>query len=352
MGWWARWPFQSPREDEVRRYFTRKAITYLLAFWFGATIDWLIPRVMPGDPVQAYLAKFATGSGGLVAPGTWQNLYKVFSKAFGLNIPLWDQYYHFWDGILHGNFGVSIWDFPAPVIHLIKDAAPYTLALLVPAIVLSYVLGNRVGALAARRKSLDNTVLPVGYIFQAAPYPWLALAIAFLLAAVAHWFPISGGYNEGLIPTMSWTFIWSAIQHWFLPFLTIFLVSFGGWAIGMRSLVIYELETDYARYLRSLGATDRLVRRYAYRNAVLPQLSGLALQLGGVIGGNIVTEIVFHYPGLGLLIYNAITSQDYFLLQGIFIFIIIGVLLANFAIDVAYVIVDPRTRLSMQGAQA
>ena len=142
------------------------------------------------------------------------------------------------------------------------------------------------------------------------------------------------------------------ITHWFLPFLTVFLVSFGGWAIGMRSLVIYELETDYARYLRSLGASQRLVRKYAYRNAVLPQLSGLALALGTVIGGNIVTEIVFGYPGLGYLIFQSINAQDYFLLQGIFLFIIIGVCLANFAIDIAYVIVDPRTRLSMQGAQA
>jgi peptide/nickel transport system permease protein len=142
------------------------------------------------------------------------------------------------------------------------------------------------------------------------------------------------------------------VQHWFLPFLTVFLVSFGGWAIGMRNLVIYELETDYARYLRSLGASQRLVRKYAYRNAVLPQLSGLALALGVVIGGNIVTEVVFDYPGLGHLIFLAISDEDYFLLQGIFMFIIVGVLLANFIIDIVYVIVDPRTRLSMQGAPA
>ena len=276
----------------------------------------------------------------------------MYAKAFGLNIPLWDQYWHFWDGILHGNMGVSIYEFPAPVTHVVREAAPYTLALLIPAIVLSYVLGNRVGALAARRKTLDNTVLPVAYVFQASPYPWLALALAFYLAAVAHWFPISGGYSEGIVPGANWTFIWSAVEHWFLPFFTLFLVSFGGWAIGMRSLVIYELETDYARYLRSLGASQRLVRKYAYRNAVLPQLSGLALALGTVIGGNIVTEIVFGYPGLGYLIYQAINAQDYFLLQGIFLFIIIGVCVANFVIDVVYVIIDPRTRLSMQGAAA
>jgi peptide/nickel transport system permease protein len=276
----------------------------------------------------------------------------VYAKAFGLNVPLWDQYWHFWDGIFHGNMGISIYDFPEPVTHVIKSAAPYTLALLVPAIVLSYVLGNRLGALAARRKALDNTALPIAYVFQASPYPWLALAVAFYLGAVAHWFPVSGGYGEGLVPGLDWAFISSAVQHWFLPFLTLFLVSFGGWAIGMRSLVIYELETDYARYLRSLGASQRLVRKYAYRNAVLPQLSGLALALGTVIGGNIVTEIVFGYPGLGYLIFQAINAQDYFLLQGIFLFIIIGVCLANFVIDIVYVIVDPRTRLSMQGAQA
>ncbi|HUB70282.1 MAG TPA: ABC transporter permease [Acidimicrobiales bacterium] len=334
----------------MKRYFARKILTYVLAFWFGATIDWVIPRLIPGDPVQAYLQRFSVQGAG--SPGTWQALYKVYSKAFGLNVPLWDQYWHFWDGLLHGNMGVSLYEFPAPVTRIVWDAAPYTLALLVPAIVLSYVLGNRVGAMAARRKALDDTVLPVAYLFQASPYPWLALALAFYLGEVAHWFPISGGYAEGLVPGANWTFIWSAVQHWVLPFFTVFLVSFGGWAIGMRSLVIYELETDYARYLRSLGASQRLVRRYAYRNAVLPQLSGLALALGTVIGGNIVTEIVFGYPGLGHLIYQAINAQDYFLLQGIFLFIIIGVCLANFVIDIVYVLVDPRTRLSMQGAPA
>ena len=176
--------------------------------------------------------------------------------------------------------------------------------------------------------------------------------MAYYLAARFHWFPVDDGYNPGLLPGWNWTFIGSLLEHWFLPFLTVFLVSFGGWAIGMRNLVIYELETDYARYLRSLGASQRLVRKYAYRNAVLPQLSGLALSLGVVVGGNIVTEVVFQYPGLGHLIFLAISDEDYFLLQGIFMFIIVGVLLANFIIDIVYVIVDPRTRLSMQGAPA
>jgi peptide/nickel transport system permease protein len=331
----------------MRRYFARKLITYVVAFWAGATVDWLIPRLMPGDPVQAYVNRF-----NLQAPGPWTHLYKTFAKAFGLNVPLWDQYWQFWVNLAHGNLGISIYAYPEKVRTLIASSIPYTLALLVPAILLSYVLGNRVGAMAARRKGLDNTVLPVGYVFQAMPYAWLALACAFYLGAVLRWFPIDGGYGEGLATGWNWAFISSAMDHWFLPFLTVFLVSFGGWSIGMRNLVIYELETDYARYLRSLGAPQRLVRRYAYRNALLPQLSGLAIQLGVIVGGNIVTEVVFQYPGLGHLIYTAVTDQDYFLLQGIFLFIIMGVVLANFLIDVAYVVIDPRTRLSMQGARA
>lgn len=329
----------------MRRYFARKVITYIMAFWAGASIDWLIPRLMPGNPVQAYVNRF-----NLQAPGPWTHLFKTFDKAFGLDLPLWDQYWQYWVNLAHGNLGISITAYPEKVRTLIASSLPYTLALLVPAVTLSYVLGNRAGAMAARRKALDNTVLPIGYVFQAMPYAWLALAASFYFAALWRWFPVEGGYGEGLAPGFSWTFISSALLHWFLPFLTVFLVSFGGQSIGMRNLVIYELETDYARYLRALGAPQRLVRRYAYRNAVLPQLSGLAISLGVVVGGNVVTEVVFQYPGLGHLIYTAVTNQDYFLLQGIFLFIIIGVVLANFLIDIAFVVVDPRTRLSMQGA--
>jgi peptide/nickel transport system permease protein len=330
----------------VRRYLVRKLITYLLAFFVGVTIDWGIPHLMPGDPIQGLLSKFTLSSSSYAA------LYKTFAQSFGLNVPLWQQYLDFWKGVLTGDMGISIWAPPAKVTTLVFQAMPYTLALLIPAIVLSYVLGNRLGAAAARRKVLDNTVLPIGYIFQAIPYPWLALVVPYLLGVVWHVFPISGGYSETLLPSWSWTFVSSLLDHWFLPFLTVFLVSLGGWAIGMRNLVIYELENDSSRYLRALGASEGVVRRYAYRSASLPQLSGLALQLGVVIGGNIVTEIAFNYPGLGHLIYQAITNQDYFLLQGIFIFIVIAVLVANFVIDLVYLSVDPRTRLSMQGALA
>jgi peptide/nickel transport system permease protein len=331
----------------VRRYLTRKIITYVVAFFIGVTVDWALPHFMPGDPIQGMLSKYNVSN-----TAGYQALYAQFQASYGLNVSLWQQYLNFWHGVLSGDFGQSIFAQGATVSSLVFSAMPYTLALLVPAVLLSYSLGNRLGAAAARRKLLDNSVLPLGYVLQAIPYPWLALVVVYLFGPLWHLFPTSLGYDQGLVPTFDWTFIASALDHWFLPFLTVFLVSLGGWAIGMRNLVIYELENDSSRYLRALGARERVVRGYAYRNASLPQLSGLALQLGVVIGGNIVTEVAFQYPGLGNLIFKAIGAQDYFLLQGIFIFIVIGVLLANFIIDLVFVSVDPRTRLSMQGAMA
>jgi peptide/nickel transport system permease protein len=319
----------------------------VLAFFVGVTIDWGIPHLMPGDPIQGLLSRFNLGD-----TASYQALYADFAKSFGLNVPLWEQYLDFWKGVLTGNMGISVSVTGASVTSLVFGAMPYTLALLVPATLLSYILGNRLGAAAARRKYLDNTVLPLGYVLQAIPYVWLALVVPYLFGSVWHLFPTSLGYDEGLVPTFDWTFVASLLDHWFLPFLTVFTVSLGGWSIGMRNLVIYELENDSSRYLRALGASERVVRGYAYRGASLPQLSGLALSLGVVIGGNIVTEIAFNYPGLGQLIYKAISEQDYFLLQGIFIFIVLGVLIANFIIDLVFISVDPRTRLSMQGAAA
>jgi len=330
----------------VRRYLTRKILTYLLAFFIGVTIDWGIPRLMPGDPIQAMLSKFSLQSASYTAQ------YNLFAKTFGTNLPLWQQYLNYWKGMFTGNLGLSVWAPPAHVTTLIFSALPYTLALLIPAVTLSYFVGNRLGAAAARRKWLDNSVLPLGYVFQAIPYPFLALLVPYLFGIVWHVFPLSHAYGQGLLPAWNWTFISSLLYHWFLPFLTLFIVSVGGWAIGMRNLVIYELENDSSRYMRALGANERVVRRYAYRSASLPQLSGLALALGVVIGGSIVTEVAFQYPGLGTLIFNAVTNNDFFLLQGIFIFMVIGVLVANFVIDLVYLAVDPRTRLSMQGATA
>lgn len=327
----------------MRRYFSRKIIIYILTFFLAVTIDWLIPRFMPGNPVQNMLSRASIQS---EAAEVMRGYYE---KAFGLDVPLWQQYLNFWKAIFHGDLGVSVYMFPEKVTHVIFRAVPYDLALLVPSVLLSWVAGNKFGAFAARSKWLDNTVLPFTYLLRATPYMWLAILMAWSLGIVWNIFPISGAYSYSMQPAFSFAFLISFLRHWFLPFASLFIVQFGGWAIGMRNMIIYELEEDYAHYLESLGAPRGLVRKYAFRNAMLPQITGLALRLGQVVAGALATEIVFSYPGIGYLLLQAINNQDYFLIQGCFLFIVVGVLLANFIIDVVYVIVDPRTRQGMEG---
>jgi peptide/nickel transport system permease protein len=327
----------------VRQYFARKLAIYLVTFFVAVTIDWMIPRFMPGDPVQGMVSRMS------LEPEAANRMMGFFLGAFGLDKPIWEQYLNFWVALAHGDLGISVWQFPTPVLNIILSAVPYTLALLIPAILLSWVAGNQFGAWVARRKRLDNTVLPVGYILTATPYMWLGILIAWGLGSVLRVLPLSGAFNYSMSPTLTWEFFLSVYTHWLMPFLSLFLVMFGGWAIGMRNMIIYELESDYAHWLEALGAPQSLVRRYAFRNAVLPQVTGLALSLGVVVAGALVTEVVFSYPGLGYLVLQAIQNEDYFLLQGIFLFVIIGVLVANFLIDIAYVVVDPRTRVGMQG---
>lgn len=330
----------------MKRYFGRKLLIYLLTFFLAVTIDWLIPRFMPGNPIQIMLSR-----AGLRAEAA-QMMYTYYTQAFGLDLPIWQQYLHFWNALFHGDLGTSVFLFPQPVTKIIVQAVPYDILLLLPAILLSWIAGNKFGAFAARSKRLDNTVLPIGYILTATPYMWLGILLAWAFGIAIRIFPISGAYDFSMNPNWSWTFIWSVFRHWFLPFISLFLVMFGGWAIGMRNMIIYELEADYSHYLEALGAPRKLIRKYAFNNAVLPQLTGLALQLGVIVSGALATEIVFSYPGIGYLILQAIQNQDYFLLQGCFLFIIIGVLIANFAIDIIYVLVDPRTRAGMQGESA
>lgn len=332
----------------MRRYFGRKLLIYTLTFVLAVSIDWMIPRFMPGNPIDIMLARLGTRG-----PGAVELVRSYFMQSFGLELPIWQQYLNFWIALFHGDLGRSVYLFPQPVTKVILAAVPYDIALLVPAILLAWYAGNHFGAFAARSKRLDNTVLPVGYVLTATPYMWLGILLAWIFGIVLGVLPISGAYSYAIAkPSLSWVFVGSFFQHWLLPFASLFLVGFGGWAIGMRNLIIYELEADYSHYLEALGAPRKLVRKYAFGNAVLPQITGLALALGVIVAGALVTEIVFSYPGIGYLILQAILNQDYFLLQGCFLFIIVGVLIANFAIDIAYVFVDPRTRVGMQGGEA
>ena len=327
----------------MRRYFARKILIYLLTFFVAVTIDWMIPRFMPGDPVQNMLSRGAFQGEAI------DIMHSYYTKAFGLDVPLPEQYLNFWIALFKGDLGVSVYRFPTPVIEVLKEAIPYDIALLLPAIILSWIIGNKFGAFSARTKVLDNTVLPLGYFLTATPYMWLGIILAWFFGIVLGIFPIAGAFSFTMTPNFSLQFLLDCIWHWFLPFFSLFIVMFGGWAIGMRNMIIYELEADYSQYLESLGAPRKLIRKYAFRNAILPQITGLALQLGVIVAGALVTEVVFSYPGIGYQILAAIQNQDYFLIQGCFLFIILGVLIANFLIDIVYIIVDPRTRLGMTG---
>jgi peptide/nickel transport system permease protein len=330
----------------MRRYFGRKILIYGLTFFLAVTIDWMIPRFMPGDPIANMLARAAVNSNAA------EVMHAYYTHVFGLDIPLWQQYLNFWKALFQGDLGTSVYLFPSPVTKVLLHAVPYDIFLLIPAILLSWYAGNKFGAFAARSKWLDSTVSPLGYILTATPYMWLGILLAWFFGIILDIFPIAGAYSFNVQPNLSWSFLWNVLSHWFLPFASLFLVQFGGWAIGMRNMIIYELEADYSHYLEALGAPRRLIRRYAFQNGILPQITGLALQLGVIVAGALVTEVVFSYPGIGYLLLAAIQNQDYFLIQGCFLFIIIGVLLANFAIDVAYVVVDPRTRRGMAGETA
>jgi peptide/nickel transport system permease protein len=330
----------------MRRYFGRKLLIYILTFFLAVTIDWLIPRFMPGNPVQTMLSR------AMLRAEALEVMRGYYTRAFGLDLPIWRQYLNFWVALFHGDLGISVYMFPTPVAKVLMRAVPYDLFLLIPSILLSWYAGNKFGAYAARSKWLDNTILPIGYILTASPYMWLGILLAWFFGIVLDIFPIAGAYSFDMRPHLSWVFIGSVLQHWFLPFASLFLVKFGGWAIGMRNMIIYELEADYSHYLEALGAPRKLVRKYAFRNAILPQITGLSLDLGVIVAGALVTEVVFSYPGIGYLLLAAIQNQDYFLIQGCFLFIILGVLIANFAIDIAYVIFDPRTRRGMTGETA
>jgi len=221
----------------MKQYFSRKILIYLLTFFLAVTIDWMIPRFMPGDPILNMLTRISVSSNATAI----EHMYQYYSHLFGLDVPLWQQYLNFWAALFKGDLGISSYVFPTPVSKILLRAVPYDIFLLVPAISLAWYAGNKFGAFAARSKWLDNTVSPVGYVLTATPYMWLGILLAYFFGIVLGIFPIAGAYSFSLTPNLSFKFIGSVFHHWFLPFISLFLVEFGGWAIGMRNMIIYEL---------------------------------------------------------------------------------------------------------------
>jgi peptide/nickel transport system permease protein len=273
-----------------------------------------------------------------------QALYVLFGLNRNQNI--FQQYGEYWGQLFHGNLGLSFTFFPTPVSQVIAESLPWTIALVGLTTVISFAVGTGLGVLAGwRRGSWADGLLPVTTFFSSVPYFWLGLIAITLLAGPGSFFPSSGGFDPGVVPSFTGAFIGSAVRHSILPALTILVSSMSGWILSMRNMMITVNSEDYITVAHAKGLSERRVMvSYAARNALLPNVSGFALSLGFIVGGTLLVEIVFSYPGVGYELFQAVGAQDYPLMQGIFLMITLSVLAANLLADVAYLALDPRTR--------
>jgi peptide/nickel transport system permease protein len=320
-------------------FILRRLVFYLVAAWVALTINFFIPRAMPGNAVQSVMAKF---------PNLQPSAYKALEALLGVGHPgsIWSQYVNYLDEIFHFNFGTDVSQYPASVSSLLVQTLPWTIILVGMATVIAFLIGTGLGIVAGWRHggTLDRA-LPGLMFLQAIPYFFFALILLELFAIRWHVFPTGQGYSNELIPGWHWDFISSALYHSLLPALTIVLTSIAGWMLQMRNVMITTIGEDYVIAAQAKGLPSRrVIFTYAARNALLPQLQGFGLAVGFVVSGAIVMEIVFGYPGIGLLLLNAVTSNDYPLMQGIFLVITFAVLLANLVVDMIIVVADPRAR--------
>lgn len=323
------------------RFLLRRFGFYLIAAWVSITINFFIPRLMVGDPVQLMFARFQ----GRLDPSAMQSLRETFGFVQG---PPLEQYTTYLSNLLQGNLGISIGWFPVPVADVLSIGLAWTLRLVGVAAILAFVIGILLGIVAAWRRGrfIDNYVLPITNMLASFPYFWLAMLVLYFFALNLGWFPLSHGYALNLpVDWGSTPFVMSVIYHMILPATTIVLTSIGGWMLGMRNNMIGVLSEDYIVMAQAKGLSNRRVMfQYAARNALLPSITGFAMSLGFIVGGALLTEIVFSYPGMGFTLLTAVNSRDYPVMQGCFLFITLAVLAANLIADLVYVLLDPRVR--------
>jgi peptide/nickel transport system permease protein len=282
---------------------------------------------------------------GMTDSDTIKKVYQTFIQEFGVDKPLWTQFVMYLKNLFTGNLGTSFGLYPAKVTDILASAVPWTIGLQLPAIIVGWILGNGLGAVAAYKKGIyDRVIFPAALFVNSIPYFTLAIIMLYIFGLSLKWFPTSGGYDYQMIPHLSLDFIGSVIRHHTLPFLSIVLVTIGGQAIGMREMSIYELNADYVLYSKLLGIRDSKIAKYVFKNAMLPQITGLALSIGTMVGGSLITEIVFSYPGIGTWLFTAIRQLDYPLISGCTLLIAVSVLLANFTLEIIYGLVDPRIK--------
>jgi peptide/nickel transport system permease protein len=326
-------------------FILRRLAFYLVAAWVALTVNFFIPRAMPGNAVEAIMSKF---------PNLQPSAYKAIQAMLGVGHPgsLWNQYVAYLGDVAHFNFGTSVSQYPAAVSSLLAQTIPWTLTLVGTATVIAFIVGTGLGIVAAWRRGgwVDRT-LPGLMFLQAVPYFFLALILLEVLAVSLHLFPIGQGFSQTVIPGWNLPFIGSAVYHSILPAFTIVITSVAGWMLQMRNVMVTTIGEDYVLAGQAKGLPGRrVVLSYAARNAFLPQLQGFGLALGFVVSGALIMEIVFSYPGIGLLLLSAVSSNDYPLMQAIFLVITFAVLIANLIVDLIIVAVDPRAR-SREGAR-
>jgi peptide/nickel transport system permease protein len=325
-----------------RKYFLTKLSWFLITFVCAFVLNFFLPRMMPGDPVAAIVSRLAQGMSNTTGV---QAIYQQYSDLFGTNRPIYEQFLLYLRNVLQGDFGFSFSQYPRTVSDVIKSSVLWTICLQFPAIIVGWLIGNTLGALAAYRKGgFDKVLMPASIFISNFPAFGMAVILMVIFGVNLKWFPTSGGYGFDLIPSLTPTFMWSVIVHYQLPFWSIVLIAIGGQAIGMRAMSIYELNADYVKYSRFLGISDRKIVSYVFRNAMLPQITGLALSIGTMVGGALVAEIIFSYPGLGLTILTAVRGQDYPLISAATLIITLMVLSANFLLEILYGFIDPRIK--------
>jgi len=330
------------------RYIAQKTVWYLVALVAAVGLNFLLPRLVPGNPVDVIVSNLSRG--GSVTSEQQKQVYESYVQEFGLDQSLWQQFLTYLGKVFSGDLGTSFAYYPASVNELVGQALPWSIAVQLPAILIGWILGNLVGAIAAfRGGNWDRSVFTSSLFLSAMPYYCLSILLLYIFAVVAGVFPVGGAYSLGLTPEFSVAFLWDAISYYWLPFLSLVIVFIGGQAVGMRSMAIYELGGDYVNYARAMGIKDNKITQYIFRNAMLPQITGLALAIGTLVGGALITELVFSYPGVGLLLFNAISANDYPVIQAVTLIITVAVLLANFAVEIVYGIVDPRIRAAKSG---
>lgn len=326
------------------RHLLRRLGIYLLAIWAAVTVNFFLPRLAPGNPAEAVFLRLSQH--GSVSPDT----LKALEIEFGVDTtdPLWVQYFKYLNNLLHGNLGVSTTYFPSSVGAIIGQNIRWTLVLLSVSVLISFALGTLIGVFMAwkRGTALDTFLSSAMTFLYSILYPWLALVAVYYLGFKFGWFPYSDGYDaSNTAPGWNTDFIMSAAYHAILPAFTIVISTIAGWMLTMRNSMITTLSEDYILMARAKGLTDRRVMfAYAARNAVLPSVTGFALAIGSVVGGQLLVEIVFSYPGIGFALFQGIQNQDYALADGILLLVIVATVVMNLIVDLLYVALDPRTR--------